>query len=64
MADTGSTGLCSRLVQVWQGADPANIGIAIPAWPATGVVVLGDFAHIQRFVLRPVPGAKGAAKGS
>src|SRR5579875_1482695 len=32
----------------------------IPAWPTKGVAIEGDFSGIQRFVLRPVPGASGA----
>ncbi len=31
-------------------------------WPEGGVAVVGDFAGIQKYVLRPVPGAKAAAK--
>ncbi|MGD0778402.1 MAG: hypothetical protein ABSC05_36945 [Candidatus Solibacter sp.] len=34
----------------------------IAAWPANGVAIEGDFSGIQRFVLRPVPGASGAAR--
>jgi CRISPR-associated protein Csm1 len=35
---------------------------SIPLWPSTGIAIEGDFSGIQRFVLRPVPGAKGAAR--
>ena len=31
-------------------------------WPARGIAIEGDFAGIQNFVLKPVPGARGAAK--
>ena len=31
-------------------------------WPREGLAIEGDFAGIQKFVLKPVPGAKGAAK--
>ena len=31
-------------------------------WPTTGVAIEGDFAGIQGYVLKPVPGARGAAK--
>ena len=34
----------------------------MPAWPAKGIAIEGDFSGIQRFVLRPVPGASGAAR--
>lgn len=33
-----------------------------PGWPQSGIAIVGDFAGIQSFVLRPVPGAGGAAK--
>jgi CRISPR-associated protein Csm1 len=31
-------------------------------WPARGVAIEGDFAGIQGYVFKPVPGARGAAK--
>src|SRR5579871_2052126 len=34
----------------------------VPEWPSRGVAIEGDFSGIQRFVLRPVPGAGGAAR--
>lgn len=45
----------------WQGAPPTD-GRQIPSWPPKGVAIEGDFSGIQRFVLRPVPGASGAAR--
>lgn len=45
----------------WAGeAAPANK--QIPAWPLNGIAIEGDFSGIQHFVLRPVPGASGAAR--
>lgn len=44
----------------WVGKLAADGGI--PAWPPAGVAIEGDFSGIQRFVLRPVPGAGGAAR--
>jgi CRISPR-associated protein Csm1 len=45
----------------WAGElEPTDGGI--PTWPTTGIAIEGDFSGIQRFVLRPVPGAKGAAR--
>jgi len=49
------------LRQVWAGgAVSAELGV--PDWPKVGVAIEGDFSGIQRFVLRPVPGAGGAAR--
>src|SRR5260370_86769 len=31
-------------------------------WPLAGIALEGDFAGIQQYVLKPVPGARGAAK--
>jgi len=31
-------------------------------WPPQGIAIEGDFAGIQGYILKPVPGAKGAAK--
>jgi CRISPR-associated protein Csm1 len=46
---------------VWSGASvPA--GAEVPVWPTSGVAIEGDFSGIQRFVMRPVPGASGAAR--
>ena len=33
-----------------------------PGWPRSGVALVGDFAGIQNFVYRPVPGSGGAAR--
>ena len=33
-----------------------------PGWPQSGVALVGDFAGIQTFVYRPVPGSGGAAR--
>lgn len=45
----------------WAGeALPASE--VIPEWPLKGIAIEGDFSGIQRFVLRPVPGASGAAR--
>lgn len=49
-----------RLRSIWLGTDSGD-GMA-EEWPANGVAIEGDFAGIQGFVLRPVPGAGGAAK--
>jgi len=45
----------------WEG-QPVSSSVGIPAWPASGVAIEGDFSGIQRFVSRPVPGASGAAR--
>jgi CRISPR-associated protein Csm1 len=45
----------------WNGKGELTKGIA-PEWPMRGVAIEGDFSGIQRFVLRPVPGASGAAR--
>ena len=42
----------------WLGKASSNSGV----WPAMGVAILGEFSGIQKFVLRPVPGAAGAAR--
>jgi CRISPR-associated protein Csm1 len=42
---------------IWTGDQPADI-----AWPREGLAIEGDFAGIQNYVLKPVPGARGAAK--
>jgi len=46
--------------QAWTGEARA-LGY-VPTCPEEGVAIEGDFARIQRFVLRPVPGASGAAR--
>jgi CRISPR-associated protein Csm1 len=47
-----------QLREIWQGRrQDQNHG-----WPASGLAIEGDFAGIQRFILKPVPGARGAAK--
>ena len=43
--------------EAWLGKRPSKT-----LWPASGLAIEGDFAGIQQFVLKPVPGAKGAAK--
>jgi CRISPR-associated protein Csm1 len=45
----------------WAG-EPVAGHEQIPAWPVNGIAIEGDFSGIQRFVLRPVPGASGAAR--
>jgi len=49
------------LRQAWEGVAPAERAGA-PQWPSAGLAIEGDFSGIQRFVLRPVPGAGGAAR--
>lgn len=34
----------------------------MPNWPTRGIAIEGDFSGIQRFVFRPIPGARGAAR--
>jgi CRISPR-associated protein Csm1 len=46
--------------QAWAG-EGRTLG-HVPKWPEEGIAIEGDFAGIQRFVLRPVPGAGGAAR--
>lgn len=46
-----------RLKRVWSGELAADA-----VWLLKGVAIVGDFAGIQAYVLRPVPGARGAAK--
>ena len=48
----------AKLYREWK----APLGGVCPDWPAKGWAVEGDFVGIQKFVLRPVPGAKGAAR--
>lgn len=36
--------------------------LSAPTWPESGIAIAGDFKGIQSFVLKPVPGASGAAK--
>lgn len=47
----------TRLRKIWLGEKLHDFG-----WPEHGIAVEGDFAGIQSYVLKPVPGAKGAAK--
>jgi len=49
---------------LWQnGLRPGEVTpLGYPGWPEVGIAIVGDFAGIQSFVLRPVPGAGGAAK--
>jgi len=49
------------LRRAWAGDESAGDGDA-PEWPQAGIAIEGDFSGIQRFVLRPVPGAGGAAR--
>jgi CRISPR-associated protein Csm1 len=54
----GITGHLVTLRRIWASAGaPENTG-----WPDEGVAILGDLAGIQAYVLRPVPGAGGAAR--
>jgi CRISPR-associated protein Csm1 len=46
-----------QLKRIWLGKAPAEA-----SWLPSGIAIEGDFAGIQAYVLRPVPGAKGAAK--
>jgi CRISPR-associated protein Csm1 len=46
-----------RAREVWLGKRAGEV-----AWPESGIAIEGDFAGIQQYVLKPVPGAKGAAK--
>ena len=41
---------------------PAPKAAGFPDWPNHGIAIEGDFAGIQNYVLKPVPGARGAAK--
>jgi CRISPR/Cas system-associated protein Cas10 (large subunit of type III CRISPR-Cas system) len=45
-----------------ESASSAATGGEIPEWPLKGLAIEGDFSGIQRFVLRPIPGASGAAR--
>lgn len=47
---------------LWNSINNARPPQDFPGWPDKGVAVLGDFAGIQHFVLRPSPGAGGAAR--
>ncbi len=47
----------TKFKRVWTGDQPADV-----TWPANGLAIEGDFAGIQSYVLKPVPGARGAAK--
>ncbi len=47
--------------QIWKG-ERSPVEKAYPGWFDSGFALLGDFSAIQSFVLRPVPGARGAAK--
>lgn len=47
---------------IWIGGQGASPPAEYPGWPQSGVAFVGDFSGIQSFVLRPVPGARGAAK--
>jgi hypothetical protein len=46
-----------RSRDVWLGRVAQDCG-----WPEEGVAIEGDFAGIQGYVFKPVPGARGAAK--
>ena len=46
-----------RAREMWLGNQPSDV-----QWPDCGIAIEGDFAGIQQYVLKPVPGAKGAAK--
>jgi CRISPR-associated protein Csm1 len=47
----------SQLARVWKGEAAAEA-----KWLSSGLAIEGDFAGIQNYVLKPVPGFKGAAK--
>jgi hypothetical protein len=47
--------------QAWAGQATAAQANA-PEWPQAGFAIEGDFSGIQKFVLRPLPGAGGAAR--
>jgi len=49
------------LRQAWAGL-AASAQAGGPEWPQAGFAIEGDFSGIQRFVMRPVPGAGGAAR--
>jgi CRISPR/Cas system-associated protein Cas10 (large subunit of type III CRISPR-Cas system) len=46
-----------RAREVWLGKRAGEV-----AWPQRGVAIEGDFAGFQQYVLKPMPGARGAAK--
>jgi len=49
------------LRRAWQG-ELSLPHPGFPDWPEKGFAIEGDFSGIQRFVMRPVPGAGGAAR--
>ena len=57
MSHSGSLDRLSHLRSVWDGEAPAEA-----RWLTGGLAIEGDFAGIQSYVLKPVPGARGAAK--
>lgn len=60
-AITKSDGL-EHYRDLWRSASGAIPPRDFPGWPDRGIAILGDFAGIQNFVLRPSPGAGGAAR--
>jgi CRISPR-associated protein Csm1 len=56
--DMADVGLFRR---AW-GGEEVGAGAGAPEWPRAGLAIEGDFSGIQQFVLRPVPGAGGAAR--
>jgi CRISPR-associated protein Csm1 len=50
--------------ELWKKGLQGGTGVPAeyPDWPARGIALIGDFSGIQKFVLRPVPGAGGAAR--
>ncbi len=49
--------------RIWrQGETADSPATGFPAWPDSGVALIGDLSGIQCFVFRPVPGAGGAAR--
>src|SRR5437762_14101934 len=50
--------------EIWRQPVQANPAMPLeyPGWHDAGFAVMGDFAGIQNFVFRPVPGAGGAAR--
>jgi CRISPR-associated protein Csm1 len=55
------TNLAEKALAAWKGSQEATQSVNLE-WPASGIAIEGDFSGIQRFVLRPVPGAGGAAR--
>jgi len=57
--------MSSRLetyLDIWRQGRGPGLSTVFPGWPQSGVALAGDFAGIQTFVFRPIPGAGGAAR--